>query len=181
VPHDGICYYRLKATTTGTPSPYITWSRDDSEGSLGSDKAQVNLYKVDEKYTLTATAKNSAGSASASVELKWSCNKPPVIEEIVTVKEHFTNKKYPVSVTASDPDGDKLTYSWNASGGTIDDPKSNPMNWTTPSTAGFYDIKVTVDDGKGGKAIRTTRVEVKKPDEPPPEPEPLELTGTTWE
>lgn len=75
-PADGICFYRVKAVVTGSPSPAVNWSKDDSGSAWGTRKAQVNLYDPDETYTLTATATNSAGTASASVNLSWGCPEP---------------------------------------------------------------------------------------------------------
>ena len=60
---DQAYYYRVKATVTGSPSPTITFSKDDSNGAFGKYIAQVNLTKAAPSYTLTATAKNSAGQA----------------------------------------------------------------------------------------------------------------------
>ena len=71
---DNVCYYRIKATVTGSPSPSVAFSRDDSNGAFGKDKGQVNLTKASPNYTLTATAKNSAGQASASITLNWGCD-----------------------------------------------------------------------------------------------------------
>lgn len=75
-PADGLCFYRVKATVTGSPSPAVTWSRDDSGGAWGSRKAQVNLGGPAETYTLTATATNSKGTATASITLDWGCTAP---------------------------------------------------------------------------------------------------------
>jgi hypothetical protein len=65
-----------------------------------------------------------------------------------------------VVVNTSDPDGDSLTVDWSVSGGSINDIHANPMNWTTPSAAGDYDITALVDDGNGGTATLTKSVEV---------------------
>ena len=82
-PADSLCYYRVKATVTGTPAPAVTWSKDDSHGAWGTKKAQVNLRSPGETYTLTATATNSVGSATASISLNWGCPVP--------VEEHTVN------------------------------------------------------------------------------------------
>jgi len=71
-PEDDVCFYRVKATVTGNPRPDIKWSKDDSHSSFGDDITQVNL-KRGETYTLTATAINSEGSKTASIELVWDC------------------------------------------------------------------------------------------------------------
>jgi hypothetical protein len=78
-----VCYYRVEATVTGKPAPQVTFSKDDSSGAWGSKKAQVNLTKSSPDYTLTAKAKNSAGEASASIDLSWGCGPLTVQKTVV--------------------------------------------------------------------------------------------------
>jgi hypothetical protein len=80
---DDVCYYRIEALVTGSPAPTITFSKDDSNGSFGSKKVQVNLTKSAQTFTLTAKAKNSAGETSASIDLKWGCPQPQPVEKTV--------------------------------------------------------------------------------------------------
>ncbi len=79
-----ICYYRVKATVTGSPNPTISFSKDDSGGAWGTKKVQVNLNDPGDTYTLTATATNSEGSATDSITLSWGCG-PEVTEVDVPV------------------------------------------------------------------------------------------------
>ncbi|HEY4662508.1 MAG TPA: hypothetical protein VIH07_02385 [Candidatus Humimicrobiaceae bacterium] len=72
-PADGVCYYRVKATVTGSPSPDVDWSKDDSNSAWGTRKAQINLDDPGDTYTLTATATNSEGTDTDSIELSWGC------------------------------------------------------------------------------------------------------------
>jgi lipoprotein-anchoring transpeptidase ErfK/SrfK len=65
-----LCYYRIKATTKGSPRPKIYFSKDDSSGAWGVNIVQVNLIP-DETYELTIKASNSSGQANASVLLNW--------------------------------------------------------------------------------------------------------------
>ena len=71
-----ICYSRVEATVTGSPSPTISFSKDDSLGSFGNKKAQVNINNPGDTYNLTATATNSEGSATDSITLSWGCEEP---------------------------------------------------------------------------------------------------------
>jgi len=59
-----------------------------------------------------------------------------------------------VTVTASDPDGDALTYAYIPNGGSIIGTGSM-VSWTAPNTGGAYSVAVTVTDGKGGTASST--------------------------
>ena len=68
---DDICYYRVKATVTGNPSPDVSFSKDDSGGAWGPLKTQINLTRGSPNYTLTAIAKNSAGQVMESITLNW--------------------------------------------------------------------------------------------------------------
>ncbi|MHB8278563.1 MAG: hypothetical protein ACYDIA_13035 [Candidatus Humimicrobiaceae bacterium] len=68
---DDICYYRVKATVTGNPAPDVYFSKDDSSGAWGKNKAQVNL-KNGERYDLVVTAVNSVGTVTKHIDLIWS-------------------------------------------------------------------------------------------------------------
>ena len=71
-----ICYYIVKATVDGNPSPSVSFSKDDSGGAWGSKKVQINLNDPADTYTLTATATNSEGSDTDSIALTWRCEVP---------------------------------------------------------------------------------------------------------
>ncbi|HEY5587609.1 MAG TPA: hypothetical protein VIK86_01485 [Candidatus Paceibacterota bacterium] len=66
-----ICYYRVEAIVTGNPAPIIKFSKDDSGGAWGKNKAQVNL-KNGESYDLVVTAVNSVGTVTKHIVLTWS-------------------------------------------------------------------------------------------------------------
>jgi len=160
---DDICYYRIKATVTGKPAPTVKFSKDDSNGNQGTKKAQVNIHRG-ETYILKATAKNSEGEDSDSMTLTWGCNSNPVISDITLSSATFViNKTYDITASASDPDGDSLTYKWTVSSGAINNGTANPMKWTTPGTAGDCTITVLVTDGKGGEATKSKTISVGLP------------------
>lgn len=52
-----------------------------------------------------------------------------------------------LAVTASDPDGDPLTYDWTATDGAFGDPTAATTTWTAPVLEGDYGITITVSDG----------------------------------
>jgi len=64
-----------------------------------------------------------------------------------------------VVCTASDPDGDELSYNWSASGGEINGAGAT-VTWTVPDLEGFYNVTVTVTDGRGGEVMKQVTITV---------------------
>ncbi len=72
---DDVCYYRVEAEVTGNPLPSrANFNKDDSNGSWGLFKAQVNLTRSEPIYTLIATVSTSRGADRDSIELVWACD-----------------------------------------------------------------------------------------------------------
>jgi hypothetical protein len=71
VQDSGMVYYRVEARVTGNPAPFIKFSRDDSGGVWGKNRAQINLNNG-ESYDLVVTAVNSIGSVKKHIILTWS-------------------------------------------------------------------------------------------------------------
>jgi len=63
-----------------------------------------------------------------------------------------------ITCSASDPDGDALSYSWSAASGTLSSTTGNPASWTAPSQSGTYTVSVTVSDGYGGSVQCSTSI-----------------------
>jgi hypothetical protein len=70
--------------------------------------------------------------------------------------------------SATDPDGDELTYGWSASGGGIGG-QGAVVNWTAPQSAGSYNITAMVSDDRGGVVTRQVTVTARA-NEPPNTP-----------
>jgi hypothetical protein len=157
---DDVCYWRVKAIVKGVPTPTVEFNKDDSGGAWGSKKAQINLNDPGDTFTLTATATNPKGTATDSIDLSWECNRPPEITDIVMTGDHFVGVTYTMSVSASDPDGDTLSYNWSVNGGSLISTTGNAVDWTMPATAGDYQITVEADDGNGGNDQKTETVTV---------------------
>jgi hypothetical protein len=75
-------------------------------------------------------------------------NKPPTITSLTPSATEVTRGgSCTISCVASDPDGDALTYSWSATGGSISGNGSS-VTWTAPDAVGTYSVTVTVSDGE---------------------------------
>jgi len=97
-------------------------------------------------------------------------NHPPVAACSVNPVSVFAGSgdTVAVHVTASDPDNDPLTYSYSATGGTVDGTGAD-ARWNSSGVAvGSYTVNVKVDDGRGGTASCAADVKVEaKPNRPP--------------
>ncbi len=64
-----------------------------------------------------------------------------------------------LTATASDPDGDPLTYGWSAARGAFSGPVDEPAaTWTAPDGLGRFEILVVVSDERGGTASASVEV-----------------------
>jgi len=119
-------------------------------------------------YTITAKVDDGhGGTASCSVDVAVAKrpNRPPVIScaperNPINAGEHVN-----IISTASDPDGDALTYSYSATGGQISGTEPTASFDSTGLAPGSYTVTCTADDGRGGRTSATTNVDVQQPAE----------------
>ena len=90
------------------------------------------------------------GEDTESVTIIVGDNRPPTIISLVADADWTTpSDSIQVTCTASDPDGDELSYEWSTTGGDISG-TGDAVNWTAPEEADMYEITVVVNDAKGG-------------------------------
>ncbi|MCY3679387.1 MAG: tandem-95 repeat protein [Gemmatimonadetes bacterium] len=66
-----------------------------------------------------------------------------------------------LTAEASDPDGDPISYEWEARRGTFTGPTDRQnARWTAPERVGTVVIRVEVTDGRGGRAVAEVPVRV---------------------
>jgi PKD repeat protein len=91
----------------------------------------------------------------------FATNLPPVILVVTPITNSSVNVPLAFSVTATDPNGDPLAYSWDFGDGAFG---SNSLNTTHAWTAsGDYVVHCTVSDMKGGLASQSTVVRIGTP------------------
>jgi hypothetical protein len=125
---------------------------------------------ADGAYELTAAALDGAGNTSTSPPVAFSVgipNRPPVASAGANPATVNEGQGTAMSVTASDPDGDTLTYSWSQQspaspqGAFSSAAVANPA-WTAPllSAQTVFTLQVTITDGKGGSTVSSVEVTV---------------------
>lgn len=87
-------------------------------------------------------------------------NRAPVISNLTAAKPQV----YPAGTTeiqciASDPDGDRIDFQWNATGGSFSGTGPTVV-WQAPKNYGTYTITVIVSDGKGGSSQQSLTIAV---------------------
>ena len=112
-------------------------------------------------YTLAVKVTDGrGGEAAAELTIVVAPNQPPVIERLTAepqrVRKAMTSA---IECTALDPDEDKLSYAWSASGGNISG-EGSAATWVAPNAFGTYTITVTVTDGRGGQAAESIDIVV---------------------
>ncbi len=125
---------------------------------------------VEGDYQLIATAQDAAGNTAASAPIAFAVgvDLPPAISAIgaspTSVNEGQSTS---LSVTASDPRGDALSYAWAQVSpitpvGTFTGGDTATPTWRAPllSTSTAFTLRVTVTDGRGGTAQRTVDLQV---------------------
>ncbi len=77
-------------------------------------------------------------------------NHPPVIARLeAEAARVFPSESTQIVCTASDPDGDELSYEWSAVAGDTHG-EGATVTWIAPDYEGIYSVSVTVTDSRGG-------------------------------
>ncbi len=112
------------------------------------------------------TAVNATGEGAASAEVSATPapgNQPPTITDLSANPATITIAQTSIiTVTALDPDGDPLSYSWsqNSPGGMLTGSGASVTYWPASCCLGTWTITVTVSDGNGGSTQSSVNVTV---------------------
>ncbi|WNG37919.1 PKD domain-containing protein [Archangium violaceum] len=122
------------------------------------------------EHQLIAKAYDAEGNTTSSEPISFTVappNRIPILKEVTaTVSSLDEGASTTLTVSASDPDGDPLTYVWTQTpfspAGTFGVETGATRSWTAPflSRNATFTLKVTVSDGKGGSAQGTVTVSV---------------------
>jgi len=142
-----------------------SWSVDGQR--LAAAGPQITFGSEGRKpgpYTVTCTVSDGeatgSGSATGTIRERIIPNRPPTIDCLTTTMDVASGSSIELRARAADPDGDKLNYTWSATGGTVTGNGETATFNASGVRAGSYTVTVTVDDGRGGNASCSMTVNV---------------------
>jgi outer membrane protein OmpA-like peptidoglycan-associated protein/opacity protein-like surface antigen len=121
---------------------------------------------------LVSDGRGGTADCSADIRVEPRPNRPPTMSCSADRNSVLIGEPVQIAATASDPDDDPLTYSWNSSGGEVRGTGASVKFDTAGLQAGRYSVTGHVDDSRGGTADCQLGIEVQ---EPPPPPRMVEL------
>ncbi len=129
----------------------ITYEWSCSAGSVtgSGQNAEWTAPVYPDSCTVTCTVKDASDSTSCSVTISVTetPNMPPVINSLVSDSYSVMQRGTAVlTCTATDGDGDLLTYTWTCDGGSIGGTGESEI-WTAPDTLDSCTVTCTVSDG----------------------------------
>jgi len=136
------------ATTGGDFSgsgPTLSWVAPDEYGD----------------WSITVTVRDDQGGvAQSTIIISVVSNQGPVISSLAANPAVLLPQgKSTITCIASDPEGDVLTYSWEATGGEITG-VGDAVTWIAPDREGDFTVTVFVDDDKGGRDLASVSLTV---------------------
>jgi len=162
----GAAALSVKFTATGNDPDgeeddlLYAWDFGDGGGSF--ERSPTHTYLAKGTYTAKVTVSDGSGATASKTVVITVTDSPgngaPTITGIGKIQPHGNPMQLQLTVTATDPERDKLTFEWDFDDGSVKGTGADVTHtWTT---AGTYNVKVTASDGKGGTATRTETVTV---------------------
>ncbi len=156
----------------------LSYNWSTSGGSISGAGAAVNWTAPGSpgSHNITVTVTDGRGGESTeqrTIEVR--ANSAPTIGTLVADADWtLPSGTVRVTCTASDPDGDQLSYEWTATAGLISG-AGDAANWTAPQEVGIHNVTVVVKDGHGSSAASLLHISVAT--EQPPTIEALLVTA----
>jgi hypothetical protein len=151
----GICQIVCTASDADGDELSYNWSANGGEISGEGATVTWRAPRSSGSYNVTVNVTDGqGGEATNYVTIEVRTNKGPTITGLIADTEWtLPSGNIQVTCTASDSDGDELSYEWSASGGVISGTGPEVI-WTAPEDTGKYDITVVVTDDHGSSDTR---------------------------
>jgi outer membrane protein OmpA-like peptidoglycan-associated protein/opacity protein-like surface antigen len=168
----------VRASASDPDNDPLTYSWTTNGGAVKGSGPEVRWNSSGlTAGTYTAKVRVSDGrggtaDCAADIRVEPRPNRPPTMSCSADRNSVLPGESVQIMATASDPDDDPLTYSWNSSGGEVRGTGASAKFDTHGLKAGRYSVTGHVDDGRGGTADCQLAIELQ---EPPPPPRMVEL------
>ena len=168
----------VRASASDPDNDPLTYSWTTNGGAVEGSGPEVRWNSSGlTAGTYTAKVRVSDGrggtaDCAADIRVEPRPNRPPTMSCSADRNSVLPGESVQIMATASDPDDDPLTYSWNSSGGEVRGTGASAKFDTHGLKAGRYSVTGHVDDGRGGTADCQLAIELQ---EPPPPPRMVEL------
>jgi hypothetical protein len=141
----------------------FNWTLNGQPAGVGSDS--LDGFKRGDRVAVKITPYQGEKSGSSRILDFIVNNTPPRFAESQEMK--FDGKTFSYQVKATDQDSDALSYTLEeAPEGMVIDPQTGAIRWQLrESDYGARTIKVKVNDGKGGIATESIKLDLPKPSE----------------
>lgn len=164
---NGTCEITCIASDRDGDQLSYNWSA--SGGHISGTGAVANWTAPNSlgSYNITVMVTDGRGEkVTKQIAVEVRANRVPIISSLVADADWTTPAGIiQVTCTASDPDGDQLTYEWTAPAGYVSG-TGTVVNWTAPEEIGVYYVTVVTKDSHGSSDTRTLSLTVAQ-EEPP--------------
>ena len=156
----------------------LTYTWTTSGGAVegnGSGARWNSSGAAEGSYTVSVRVEDGRGGTtgcSSNITVAMRPNRQPTIACSADRTTIMAGESAQVTATASDPDNDPLTYSWQSSGGHVRGSGASVNFDTSIADSGRYTVTGHVDDSRGGTADCALAFQA---NQPPPPPEIAEL------
>jgi len=154
---------QLECQAEDPDNDQLTYKWEAEGGNITGEGSIANWTAPQQpgSYNITVLVEDIMGGMSTtSVTIAVGVNHPPVIESLTAEKTKILiNTSCNIDCIASDPDNDKLSYSWSIDAGNISGSGSE-VKWTAPPRGGQFIITATVFDGRGGVTSKEVLITV---------------------
>ena len=163
----------IHVTASDPDNDPLTYSYTATGGSVtgtGADGRFATQGLSEGNYTVNVKVDDGRGgtaTCSSDIAVQPRPNRPPTISCSTDRSPIMPGERTGITATASDPDGDPLTYSYTATGGQVTGNGPKATFDSTGLQGGSYTVKCSVSDGRGGTADANTNVDVQQPPPPP--------------
>jgi hypothetical protein len=154
---------QIVCTASDRDGDELSYNWSASGGNISGTGASVNWTAPDSEGFYDVTVMVTDGRSTEvmkQITIIVRANQQPIITSLVADAEWtLLGGTLQLMCTASDPDGDELSYEWSTTGGDISG-MGAVVNWTAPEEIGIYHITVVVKDGHGSSATDLLTISV---------------------